>query len=150
MPNITFKVGDDLEPHVPTIEKWLKRYPKEYKVSSHGLRASFDSSFLCSFIGFRRELFLLKDHFKGIKDQYFDRTIEIEKYDFEINNLMTVYKVIKKYEDINDYDIEKCDEVVRNFGLDKMRDIYFHQSRILASNRPNLTRSTTVDVQMKK
>ena len=63
---------------------------------------------------------------KGIKDQYFDRTIEIERYEFEINNLMTVYKVINKYDDINDYDIERCDEVVRNFGLDKMRDIYFH------------------------
>jgi hypothetical protein len=28
MPNITFKVGDDLEPCIPIIEKWLSRYPE--------------------------------------------------------------------------------------------------------------------------
>jgi hypothetical protein len=66
---------------------------------------------------------------KGIYSKYFDRTIEIEKYMFEIGDLMNVYKVINKYEDIQDFDLERCDEVVKSFGLDKMRDVYFHQSR---------------------
>jgi hypothetical protein len=48
---------------------------------------------------------------------------------FEIGDLMNVYKVINKYEDIQDFDLERCDEVVKSFGLDKMRDVYFHQSR---------------------
>lgn len=66
MPHITFTVGDDLEQYIPSIEKWLKRYPATYKVTSLGYRASFDSAFLCSFAGFRRELFKLKDYIKSI------------------------------------------------------------------------------------
>lgn len=146
MPNITLKIGEDLEPYIPIIEKWLKRYPETYKVSSFGNRGSFDASFLCSFIGFRRELYKLKNNVKGIYSQYFDRTIDIEKYMFEIVDLMNVYKVINKYEDIPDFDLQRCDEVVKNFGLDKMRDIYFYQSRLIASHQEDLVRAETIDV----
>lgn len=53
---------------------------------------------------------------------------------------MNVYKVINKANDIKDFDLDRCDHVIRKFGLDKMRDIYFHHSRKFVGDRPGLVR----------
>ena len=71
---------------------------------------------------------------EGVVEKYFKRTIELDKYEFDIEDLVNVYKCINNVEDIDDFDLERCDEVVRNFGLDKMRDVYFHNSRKLAED----------------
>ena len=57
---------------------------------------------------------------------------------------MNVYKMMNKDKDgIKDFDLDKCDHVVRKFGLDKNRAAYFHTSRTYASdvlNRAGLVR----------
>lgn len=146
MPNITFKVGEEMESCLPIIEKWLGRYPEQYTVSAFGNKASLDSVFLSSFVGFRRELYLLKESVDGIISKVFRRTIDIEKYEFELPDLVNVYKLMNNVEDITNFDLARCDEVVRNFGLDKMRDVYFYESRRFAADQKGLTRSETVSV----
>ena len=61
--------------------------------------------------------------------------------------MTNVYKVIHGVE-IEDFNIELCDEVIRNFGLDKMRDIYFHNSREVVSDKKGLTQPANVEVCM--
>jgi len=57
---------------------------------------------------------------------------------------------VNKIEEIDDFDLERCDEVVRNFGLDKMRDVYFHQSRLIADENPeDLVKSDEISIPMK-
>lgn len=151
MPPIIFKIGDDMESVIPIVEKWLARYPDQYTVCSLGNKAAFDSVFLSSFAGFRRDVYGLKDKIEGIVTKYFNRTIDLEKYEVEIEDLVNVYKIINRAEELDDLALERCDELVRNFGLDKMRDVYFHYSRKLADEDPaDLVRSAEVPVPMKE
>lgn len=81
---------------------------------------------------------MLKD--QDVINESFAKTIEIEKYKFELNDLINIYKLVNKIDDLFEFDLDKCDAVVKKFGLDKMRDIYFHESRLHADSHVQLTR----------
>lgn len=53
-------------------------------------------------------------------------------------------------EKVTALNIEKCDELVKGFGLDKKRDIYFNRSRMMPANQNGLTNLMTVPVDIKE
>jgi len=63
--------------------------------------------------------------------KYFRRVINIDNFEIQIDDLASVFSILNKDKKDGDFDIVNCDGVVREFGLDKMRDVYFHQSRML-------------------
>lgn len=54
--------------------------------------------------------------------------IDIEEYAFELEDLKKIYQILYN-RDVPDLDLNKTDRIVKDFGLDKCRDVYFHNSR---------------------
>ena len=145
LPQFIFKVGDEIESALPILEKWLKRYPARFTVCISDQQVSLESTFLCSFVGFRKLLYKLKLQDRDIIQSSFNRVIDIEHFEFDLQSLIDVYHIVNGM-NVENLKIVDTDYVIKKFGLDKMRDIYFHRSRELLNDQRDLTKGHVQEV----
>lgn len=136
IPDIDYEKGDPIEKCIDQFESWAGRYPEQFQLYAKNKTGYFNSIFLCKFAGFRRLLCELKEQDADIIGTDFKQVINVDEFNFSIDDLEQVYQILYQVTNKIDklkFNIKKSDYVVSTFGLDKSRDVYFNHSRILAA-----------------
>lgn len=138
IPNVDYTSGDKVEECIHQFMFWIGRYPQQISVYARGKFAKFSSVFLSKFVGFRKKIYEFKrDNYELEELDGEDEYIDVDEFNFDLEDLKQVYYIMNELEDasqIQNLDLYRCDQVVKNFGLDKERDLYFYWSRRMADS----------------